>query len=1186
MKRIEKLKIVRQIEVANSELRELRDGLDTMERMKVKAKIAKLKTKATGLNFEPNYIGDELTIAGVAALKSISKIIPKSQKEELSKEISSYGNTDVARKVIKVKAIIDSMKVATPADKTAYGAAFNDIAYLHYKESSYSGRYITKKGVGTGSKQAFGATVFNDLVDLEYIDLSEMYGELDLDWVPKTLGQATGKSSEEKTEDEIRSESADEHMKSELDKIEAARKELEQFAKSNNLEFDDSAFSTGNVRFLWAGEFNHSIEAKSVNIADVIYGGDVRFNINNLENQARITFFTASSVDDIKDGILNAFKTTGGQIKSNKKDIPVNTPKEKETGFAGTDTDRLVKSLEGLGLSVQRSIFGEGVFTKIDGVDFEFTPKGGAQYEMKVGGIAKGLKSFDEVMSYVSGDDSDSGKEELPENVKRVIAREIQEIQTIDASLQNAIDIRGTNSIAGMDVFNDRKERLGQSLKKIKQYKDAGVKKGLTADIDAYIESLGGMPDIFSKIPNDSIDDFKLAKRRGQLSPDELEMVDLILGQGDDVSSVGTQEGGEAIAAEKDKSISLVMKPYGADLKELEEAVNFLKIYEESGFLEAKYRFNLETAEQVLAGRKDQEAEVEPVAESKEELIRQNEILAKELTALSRDMSSTRGLKTTASEKAEESYRKKHKESQALLKRIREFPNAPTASDLSGTTSKLETPLGLSSEVETSRGTEVDTRFKVIEGKNLKASNNTDGTVNPEFPSELQPRDRERAGSISQVQKISSNLKPKFLGDSALASQGAPIVGKDNAVESGNGRTMAIKKAYKEGNADKYKSWIIENAAKFGLDAADFENMEEPILVRERQTELDRVQFAKEANQSDLQAMSPLETAKTDAQAIDDAMMYAFVPSESGDLLAASNRNFVTKFMTAIGGNDASSLMTANGEPNQQAQTRMQAAIFAKAFNDDRLTAMSVEDTTGEQRNILSAMNNAAPAFIEMRALSEDAANQMSGGLAGGIETSLDKEAMSALTGATELIRQARRDGQDIKELIKQQGLFGDIEPSTAALAIFISENNRSSARLSEAFKLMALEVNDELIRDRKAVGDMFGEPEPVTLSDILNRVGTKLDVSFGTDDMQPDLLNPAQNPVPEPEQPTVDNSPMEDLESLVAGNVTDTDEFDRILDEVVERLEAAGEMEKYDALLNQAADKLTELLEAETEGL
>jgi len=433
---------------------------------------------------------------------------------------------------------------------------------------------------------------------------------------------------------------------------------------------------------------------------------------------------------------------------------------------------------------------------------------------------------------------------------------------------------------------------------------------------------------------------------------------------------------------------------------------------------------------------------------------------------------------------------------------------------------RYETPLGALSQVDTAMGTEVDTKFKVIEAKKLKASNNTDGTINPEFPSELQPRDRTRAGSIAQVQTISTNLKPKHLGDSVNASQGAPIVGGDNAVESGNGRTMAIKKAYKEGNADEYRAWIIANAAKFGLKAEMIEGMEDPILVRERITELDRVQFAKEANKSDLQAMSPLETAKTDAQAIDDAMMYVFEPSESGDLLAASNRSFVSKFMQAIGGNDASSLMTADGQPNQAAQIRMQAAVFAKAFNDERLIALSVEETTDEQKNIIKAMNNAAPAFIEMRALSADAADQMGSGLADGIETSLDQEAMSALTGATELIRQARRDGHDIKELIKQQGLFGDIDPSTAALAIFISENGRSSARLAEAFKLMALEVNAELIRNRLAVADMFGEPVPVTLSDILNRVGTKLDVNFGSDDMQPDLLTggaPEPEVVPEP---------------------------------------------------------------------
>ncbi len=60
----------------------------------------------------------------------------------------------------------------------------------------------------------------------------------------------------------------------------------------------------------------------------------------------------------------------------------------------------------------------------------------------------------------------------------------------------------------------------------------------------------------------------------------------------------------------------------------------------------------------------------------------------------------------------------------------------------------------------------------------------------------------------------------------------------------------------------------------------------------------------------------------------------------------------------------------------------------------------------------------------------------------------------------------------------------------------------------------------------------------------------------------------------------------LDQLQSLINGEVTDTDEFDRILDEAADALEAEGLLEKHDDVLNQAADKLTELLIIEAEGL
>lgn len=95
-------------------------------------------------------------------------------------------------------------------------------------------------------------------------------------------------------------------------------------------------------------------------------------------------------------------------------------------------------------------------------------------------------------------------------------------------------------------------------------------------------------------------------------------------------------------------------------------------------------------------------------------------------------------------------------------------------------------------------------------------------------------------------------MRPAQLTDSGLSSHGAPIIGEDNAVESGNGRTMGIIKAYQDGNADRYREYLIEHATEFGIRPEKVESMTAPVLVRRRLTKVDRVQFAKDSNISDL----------------------------------------------------------------------------------------------------------------------------------------------------------------------------------------------------------------------------------------------------------------------------------------------------------------------------------------------
>ncbi|EHR9374276.1 hypothetical protein [Escherichia coli] len=402
---------------------------------------------------------------------------------------------------------------------------------------------------------------------------------------------------------------------------------------------------------------------------------------------------------------------------------------------------------------------------------------------------------------------------------------------------------------------------------------------------------------------------------------------------------------------------------------------------------------------------------------------------------------------------------------------------------------------GRVSYVVTAKGDEVKTAFDIVDASSLLVSNTLDGKINPDYPQELQPRDRTRASSLLQVNQISKDLRPAQLTDSGLSSHGAPIIGEDNAVESGNGRTMGIIKAYQDGNADRYREYLIEHATEFGIRPEKVESMTAPVLVRRRLTKVDRVQFAKDSNISDLQEMAASEKAFVDADSITPAMMALFNPSESGDLLSRSNDAFIRGFMTQVGATQAAGLVTEDGRPTRQLVDRIQNAIFAKAYKDARLVRMVAEEPDPDMRNVLTALNAAANDFVQMQALSGEAHKQAVTTIVDGIETadSLDKKALAALKDAVDLVRQSKESGQHINDVIAQGDMFSETAPEVKALALFIVANNRSAKRMATAFKLMAQRINDELQHQGQALGDMFGGGD-VSLQDILRQVSQELE--------------------------------------------------------------------------------------------
>ncbi|MGP4716889.1 hypothetical protein ACTXGL_09660 [Psychrobacter sp. T6-6] len=167
----------------------------------------------------------------------------------------------------------------------------------------------------------------------------------------------------------------------------------------------------------------------------------------------------------------------------------------------------------------------------------------------------------------------------------------------------------------------------------------------------------------------------------------------------------------------------------------------------------------------------------------------------------------------------------------------------------SDTTTDDKVTKGSVNKSTTVKGTKISSNFALVEAKKLIVSHDAAGVANPDFPQALQPRDRSDKKSVEAIKANAKKLQPEKLGQTDRVGNGAPIVGDDLIVESGNGRAMAVKLAYDNGDAENYRAWLVENANEFGFSAEQVEAYKQPVLVRIRTTDIDRMDFAIEANQ-------------------------------------------------------------------------------------------------------------------------------------------------------------------------------------------------------------------------------------------------------------------------------------------------------------------------------------------------
>jgi hypothetical protein len=392
-------------------------------------------------------------------------------------------------------------------------------------------------------------------------------------------------------------------------------------------------------------------------------------------------------------------------------------------------------------------------------------------------------------------------------------------------------------------------------------------------------------------------------------------------------------------------------------------------------------------------------------------------------------------------------------EGQSMLGRLAEAANAPQ----------------VGSHVFTPSGQRVEVSYRLADASKLTTSHTADMRVNPDFPPELQPRDRTKIHSEQQINSIANDLQPGQLGASASVNEGAPIIGPDGVVESGNGRMLAIRRAYAQNgeSAERYRVWLQSQGY-------NTEGMAEPVLVRQRETPLtpeQRARFTEDAAAPTGLTLSAGEQAAVDARRMSDDTLMLY---RGGDSHEAENRDFVRAFATDVTApGQANNFFTSEGGISLDGQRRVQAALLSNAYQNPDLVSSLIESGDPSIKAFGGALMDAAGPVgrleAAIRAGDANAANSVSGDL----------------VAAAQMVADARRRRISLGELVAQQDAFAKRNPEAENL-LRAAYGDNFDQRLSRARLADILTEYARIAGQQGAGPGMFGDA--LTREQILSR--------------------------------------------------------------------------------------------------
>lgn len=412
------------------------------------------------------------------------------------------------------------------------------------------------------------------------------------------------------------------------------------------------------------------------------------------------------------------------------------------------------------------------------------------------------------------------------------------------------------------------------------------------------------------------------------------------------------------------------------------------------------------------------------------------------------------------------------KELRDELKKTPKAEDQPTKESKDKETSrKSERAKGNTVDVLSDNGKEYKARYRLIEVDDVVTSNNpTSFDTNADYPKELQPRDRQRVGLKQQITSMTGNLRPADLAASRNLNQGAPIVynidGK-NIVLNGNGRSMAIIRALKaDHGANKpkssagarYRAYLKEHAAEFGIPADAIDKMRDPVLVREITDNL---------TQEDTQdiigstaggsRMSASEQAQEDAKKITLADLDEY---KEGNIDAPANSAFVRGILNrVINTSDMNAYMDRKGNISADGLVRVKRALFALAYGDENLISKMAESVDDEIKNVSTALMNAAPTVARANLLMRNGQRKK-------------MDIAKTITDAIKKYEHLKKTNMPVQGYLDSTSLFDDISDASKDILAFLDRNKRKVRAIADMMKNLATNIINS---DNPQEGSLFG---------------------------------------------------------------------------------------------------------------